>query len=49
MGQEITYSHFDAGDIERYHQKIEHETHLLAKLIAQKAFSKRSPIAGFEV
>ena len=49
MGQEITYSHFDAGDIKRYHQKLEQETVLLGKLIERKAFSKRSPIAGFEV
>jgi gamma-glutamyl:cysteine ligase YbdK (ATP-grasp superfamily) len=49
MGQEITYSHFDAGDIDRYYQKLEQETNLLGKLIEQKAFSKRSPIAGFEV
>ena len=49
MGQEITFSHFDAGDFERFYQKLKQETELLIKLIEQNALSKRSPVAGFEI
>ena len=49
MGQEITFSHFDAGDFERFYQRLKQETELLIKLIEQNALSKRSPVAGFEI
>ena len=49
MGQEISLSHFDEGDFTRFHQKLEQETLLLDKLIAQKTCSHRDPVAGFEI
>jgi gamma-glutamyl:cysteine ligase YbdK (ATP-grasp superfamily) len=49
MGQEISLSHFNEGDFTRFHQKLEQETHLLEKLIAQKNCSHREPVAGFEI
>ncbi len=49
MGQEISFSHFDEGDFTRFHQKLEQETLLLKKLIAQKNCSLRDPVAGFEI
>ncbi|NOT12155.1 MAG: glutamate--cysteine ligase [Methylococcaceae bacterium] len=49
MGQEISLTHFDDNDFKRFHQKLEQETLLLGKLIAQKACSTRDPVAGFEI
>jgi hypothetical protein len=49
MGQEISFSHFNEGDFTRFHQKLEQETLLLKKLIAQKNCSLRDPVAGFEI
>jgi hypothetical protein len=49
MGQEISLSHFDECDFTRFHQKLEQETLLLDKLIAQKTCSHRDPVAGFEI
>ncbi len=49
MGQEISLSHFDEGDFIRFHQKLEQETLLLDRLIAQKNCSHRDPVAGFEI
>jgi len=49
MGQEISLSHFDEADFTRFHQKLEQETLLLDRLIAQKACSHRDPVAGFEI
>ncbi len=49
MGQEITLSHFDESDFKRFHQKLEQETLLLDRLIAQKTCSHRDPVAGFEL
>jgi hypothetical protein len=49
MGQEISLSHFDEGDFTRFHQKLEQETLLLDRLIAQKTCSRRDPVAGFEI
>ena len=49
MGQEISLSHFDEGDFTRFHQKLEQETLLLDRLIAQKNCSHREPVAGFEI
>ncbi len=49
MGQEISFSQFDQGDFDRFYQKLKQETHLLEKMIKQKACSKRAPVAGFEI
>lgn len=49
MGQEISLSHFDEGDFAHFHQKLEQETILLSRLIAQKTCSHRDPVAGFEI
>jgi hypothetical protein len=49
MGQEISLSHFDEGDFTRFHQKLEQETLLLNRMIAQKTCSHRDPVAGFEI
>jgi gamma-glutamyl:cysteine ligase YbdK (ATP-grasp superfamily) len=49
MGQEISLSHFDEDDFTRFHQKLEQETLLLDRLIAQKTCSHRDPVAGFEL
>ncbi|MGR9116110.1 MAG: glutamate--cysteine ligase [Gammaproteobacteria bacterium] len=49
MGQEISLSHFDAGDFERFHQKLDQETQLLSHLIEQKGCSSHHPVAGFEI
>jgi gamma-glutamyl:cysteine ligase YbdK (ATP-grasp superfamily) len=49
MGQEISLSHFDESDFIRFHQKLEQETLLLDRLIAQKSCSHRDPVAGFEI
>ena len=49
MGQEISLSHFNEGDFTRFHQKLEQETLLLEKFIAQKNCSHREPVAGFEI
>jgi len=49
MGQEISLSHFDEGDLTRFHQKLEQETLLLDRLITQKTCSHRDPVAGFEI
>lgn len=49
MGQEISLSQFDQSDFENFYQKLKQETHLLTKMIEQKACSKRSPVAGFEI
>ena len=49
MGQEISLSHFDEGDFTSFHQKLEQETILLDRLIAQKNCSHRDPVAGFEI
>lgn len=49
MGQEISSIHFDEDDFKRFHLKLEQETHLLNRLIEQKACSNRSPVAGFEI
>jgi hypothetical protein len=49
MGQEISLSHFDESDFTHFHQKLEQETLLLDRLIAQKTCSHRDPVAGFEI
>ncbi|MGR9052607.1 MAG: glutamate--cysteine ligase [Gammaproteobacteria bacterium] len=49
MGQEITLSHFDAGDFDRFYRKLADETRLLDRLIEQRACSERHPMAGFEI
>lgn len=49
MGQEISLWEFDQGDFERFHLKLQQETALLSHLIETKAFSKHTPIAGFEI
>ncbi|MDD5462495.1 MAG: glutamate--cysteine ligase [Methylococcales bacterium] len=49
MGQEISLSHFNESDFVHFHQKLEQETLLLERLIAQKTCSRRDPVAGFEL
>ena len=49
MGREISLSHFDAGDFDRFYQKLAHETRLLNRLMEEKGFSNRHPVAGFEI
>lgn len=49
MGQEISFSNFDASDFDRFHQQLTQETNLLHKLLEQKAFSSKHPVAGFEI
>lgn len=49
MGQEISFSKFDKSDFDRFDLKLKQETKLLKKMIKQKAFSTRSPVAGFEI
>lgn len=49
MGQEIKGSHFNNSDFTSFFKKLEQETHYLEKLIKQQSFSKRQPIAGFEI
>lgn len=49
MGQEISFSNFDKGDFDHFHQKLKQETELLKKMIAQKSCSMRAPVAGFEI
>ena len=49
MGQEISLSHFDAGDFDRFYQKLAHETWLLNRLIEEKRCSSHHPVAGFEI
>jgi len=49
MGQEISFSQFDNSDFDRFYQKLNQETALLKKMIEQKKFSTRSPVAGFEI
>ncbi len=49
MGQEISFSQFDKSDFDHFYQKLQQETALLKKIISQKAFSTRSPVAGFEI
>jgi hypothetical protein len=49
MGQEIPLSQFDECDFKHFHTKLAQETALLEKLISQKAFSCRDPVAGFEL
>ena len=49
MGQEISLSHFDADDFERFYQKLAHETRLLNRLAKNKGFSRCHPVAGFEI
>ncbi|MCK4843143.1 MAG: glutamate--cysteine ligase [Methylococcales bacterium] len=49
MGQEISFSQFDKADFQRFYKQLEQETHLLKKMIKQKACSTRAPVAGFEI
>lgn len=49
MGQEISLTHFDDNDFKRFHQKLEQETLLLAKMLEQNKCSAREPVAGFEI
>ncbi len=49
MGQEISFSEFDRGDFDRFYQKLKLETQLLRNIIDKNGFSKRSPVAGFEI
>ncbi len=49
MGQEISFSKFDKTDFNRFYLKLKQETELLKKMVKQKAFSTRSPVAGFEI
>ncbi len=49
MGQEISFSNFDQGDFENFHQKLQQETALLGELIKKKGFSTCAPLAGFEI
>ena len=49
MGQEITFSQYDAADIERFHQKLRQETELLSRFIANNTCSTCKPVAGFEI
>lgn len=49
MGQEITFSNFDKSNFVSFYQKLKQKTGLLTKMIEQKAFSKRSPVAEFEI
>ncbi|WP_404355816.1 glutamate--cysteine ligase [Methylotuvimicrobium sp. KM1] len=49
MGQEISASHYDLGDFDRFHRKLTQETLLLSKLFDRQAFSTRHPVAGFEI
>ncbi len=49
MGQEISFSEFNPGDFDRFHQKLRQETLLLDHIFAKKGFSTRTPVAGFEI
>ncbi|MGZ8158293.1 MAG: glutamate--cysteine ligase [Methylobacter sp.] len=49
MGQEIASSHFDEGDFDHFHQKLEQETLLLKQILEQQSCSRRQPVAGFEI
>ncbi|WP_305910212.1 glutamate--cysteine ligase [Methylomarinum sp. Ch1-1] len=49
MGQEISFSEFEQGDFDRFYQKLRQETSLLRHLIEHRRFSKRTPVAGFEI
>lgn len=49
MGQEITQEKFSEADYEAFYQKLQHETALLERLAAQRSFSNRPPVTGFEI
>ena len=49
MGQEITFSQYDAADTERFHQRLRQETELLSRLIKNNTCSTCKPVAGFEI
>lgn len=49
MGQEITFSQYDEGDFERFHQKLRQETELLSQFIKNNNCSTCRPVAGFEI
>lgn len=49
MGQEISFSEFEPGDFDRFYQKLQQETALLGQLIDKHGFSRRTPVAGFEI
>lgn len=49
MGQEIDQTRFEQEDFEAFHRRLGRETRLLGELIEKKAFSRRPPVAGFEI
>jgi len=49
MGQEISLSSFDRADFERFSQRLEEETRLLAGLCAASRLSEDGFVAGFEI
>lgn len=49
MGQEISATHFKPADFQRFRQQLQQETLLLEKLLDQNAFSRKAPVAGFEI
>lgn len=49
MGQEINHVRFKAREFERFYEKLQEETALLAQLIQNKRCSQKDPVAGFEI
>ena len=49
MGDEISHQHFEADDFSQFRQNLDSETTHIAKLFADKSFSTRGDILGFEL
>jgi gamma-glutamyl:cysteine ligase YbdK (ATP-grasp superfamily) len=49
MGQEITLTHFGELDFAEFRLKLEQETRLLEKFIAENKLSSHKPTVGFEI
>ncbi len=49
MGQEISQSHFDAVDFDRFHRKLTSETQLLSEWFQSQALTPTKLIAGLEI
>ncbi len=49
MGQEITSSHFDRRDFNRFEHQLKEETALLETWFAQQQFSNKEPMVGLEL
>lgn len=49
MGDEISHRHFEADDFSQFRQNLDNETTHIATLFANKSFSTRGDILGFEL